>query len=176
LRTWLLAGLLALTGSAWAETDSAVSDYLGQVFSGDPPPAQALWLTGERKQMTTQIMGHDYPALRLRYWLRDGTSVWILEEIGKTEPITAGFTVNHSGLQDVSVLVYRESRGGEVQYPFFTRQFQGATLKSGHHLDRDIDGITGATLSVRAMTKLSRLALFLHQQVTEAEETVIARR
>jgi Na+-transporting NADH:ubiquinone oxidoreductase subunit NqrC len=36
-------------------------------------------------------------------------------------------------------------------------------------LDRHIDGISGATLSVNAINKLSRLALYLHQQVMQKQ-------
>jgi Na+-transporting NADH:ubiquinone oxidoreductase subunit NqrC len=67
-------------------------------------------------------------------------------------------------LKQVSILTFRESRGGEVRYPAFTDQFPGAALKNDHHLDRSIDGISGATLSVRAVEKTARIALFLHQQ------------
>ena len=66
---------------------------------------------------------------------------------------------------DVKVLIFRESRGWEVKYPFFTDQFKDATLVTGNNLDRKIDGISGATLSVNALTKLGRLALFLHKHV-----------
>ena len=63
------------------------------------------------------------------------------------------------------VLIYRESHGWEVRYPFFTDQFQGLELSSKNRLNKKIDGISGATLSVNALTRLSKLALFLHQQV-----------
>jgi hypothetical protein len=66
---------------------------------------------------------------------------------------------------DVKVLIFRESRGWEVRYPFFTDQFKDATLTAERNLDRKIDGISGATLSVNALTKLARLALFLDSYV-----------
>ena len=63
------------------------------------------------------------------------------------------------------MLVYRESRGDEVRYPRFTGQFTGAGLNSRQELDRGIDVISGATLSVNALTRLARLALYLDGQV-----------
>jgi hypothetical protein len=63
------------------------------------------------------------------------------------------------------VLIYRESRGWEVRHAFFTRQFDQAQLENGK-LDRSIDGITGATLSVEALQRAARLALWLDQQLT----------
>ena len=44
-----------------------------------------------------------------------------------------------------------------------------AGLKPGDELDRTIDGISGATLSTRALTKLARLALYLHQRSAFAD-------
>ena len=38
-------------------------------------------------------------------------------------------------------------------------------------LDGNIDGISGATLSVRALKKLSRLALFLHTRIPAENDT-----
>jgi uncharacterized protein with FMN-binding domain len=93
-----------------------------------------------------------------------------LEEIGKEQPITTGIVVEDGKIDQVKVLVFRESRGFEVRYPFFTDQFRGATLREGLDLDREIDGISGATLSVRALTKLARLALLLHAHSDFAAE------
>ena len=142
--------------------------WLGSVFGDAVPAPQVLWLTGDLKQRAADILGHPYPGLRLRYWKSPDTSAWILEEIGKTQPITAGFAVGRHGIRDVDVLVYRESRGDEVRHAFFTDQFTGANLDPDHQLDRRIDGITGATLSVDALTRLSRLALLLDGQVRGA--------
>jgi hypothetical protein len=141
-------------------------DFLAEVFAGEVPAARVLWLRDGIRTTSTDILGHAYPGLRIRYWLHAGRSAWILEEIGKEKPITAGLVVDADGLELVRVLAFRESRGWEVRYPFFTDQFRGIGLTDGHALDQPIDGISGATLSVRALEKLARLALYLHQQVT----------
>ncbi len=123
----------------------------------------------ELKAEISDLVDYQISGLRLRYWQHQQTSAWILEEIGKEEFITMGLIVKNGLLQSVEVLEYRESRGGEIQHPFFTKQFVDARLlnDSGQlKLDRHIDGITGATLSVRAMTKVTKVALFLHQKVT----------
>jgi hypothetical protein len=85
--------------------------------------------------------------------------VWILEETGKEELITAGFVIADGHIDHVRVLVYRESRGQEVRQSSFLKQFNSAKLVPGDRLDRDIDGIIGATLSVGAMERMARLAL-----------------
>ena len=60
----------------------------------------------------------------------------------------------------MEILIYRESHGWEVSKPFFTRQFSNASLRDGDGLSAEVKNIAGATLSVRAVTKLGRLALY----------------
>ncbi len=138
--------------------------FLEESFDGDPPPPQRLWITDRIQGTAQRILGHRLGVLRLRYWERDGRTAWILEEIGKERPITVGVVISGNAIERIKVLVFRESRGWEVRYSFFTGQFRAARLTDEYELDRPIDGITGATLSVRALTRLARLALFLHAQ------------
>jgi hypothetical protein len=97
---------------------------------------------------------------------------WIFEEIGKELPITVAVVIEERKIIDLTVLEFRESRGGEVVYPFFTGQFNSVKLKTGktYSLDKSIDGITGATLSVRALKKVATLALYCHQQTELLQE------
>ena len=66
------------------QTDEA---FLNEVFSGNAPKTQILWLSGNVKINATKIMGHAYSRLRVKYWKRGIRTVWILEEIGKEKPI-----------------------------------------------------------------------------------------
>ena len=149
----------------YVETD----DYLEYAFAENTPDSKTLWLTGELRESVEKILGHKYGALRIRYWFDDEKSVWILDEIGKELPITIGVTIHDGAIKDVRVLEFRESRGWEVKYPFFTDQFLDARLSSAQRLDRRIDGITGATLSVRAVTRIARVALTLHEHITQKQ-------
>jgi len=69
----------------------------------------------------------------------------------------------------VKILAYRESRGGEVRYPAYTAQYRGASLSQNMRLNQNIDGITGATLSVWAVNKVAALALYYHSQLDKAD-------
>lgn len=161
----LVASLMLAAGAAHADRVYQQPDaFVRDAFGGAPPAPAVLWLSGTARDTARAILGHDYPALRLRYWGAPGRTVWVLEEIGKDLPITVGAVVEDNRIERMRVLVFRESRGWEVESPAFVRQFDGARLKSDQQLDRHIDGISGATLSVRALTKLSRLALALHRQ------------
>jgi hypothetical protein len=139
--------------------------FVADAFTGKPPEPKTLWLDTAMQAEIVKILGHRYSAMRVRYWGEARRSAWILEEIGKEEPITVGIVINQNRIELVKVLAFRESRGGEVRHPFFTDQFKGAGLQDDRQLDRSVDGISGATLSVRALTKLSRLALYLDGKV-----------
>ena len=156
--------LLLLSAACTADEYQTQEDFLLEVFAGSTPKPGVIWLKGDVKKTTSDILGHAYPGLRIRYWGEGTRTAWILEEIGKVKPITVGLVANDDGLEKVRVLAFRESRGWEVRYPFFTDQFGGVGLTADHDLDRHIDGISGATLSVRALKKLARMALFLHSQ------------
>lgn len=169
-RLRLLLLLLLCPPALWAaQTFQAPEDFVREAFHGEPPAARTVWLIGELGERAEAILGHPPRRLRERYWLKDGRSVWVLEEIGKEYPITTGWIVDHGKLAGSRVLVYRESRGWEVRYPFFTGQFEGAALDGETRLDRHIDGISGATLSVRAMRHMARLALLLHERVIDGD-------
>jgi FMN-binding domain len=139
--------------------------FVANAFGGEAPKPLRLWLDKNQRAAIRHILERDLGTLRVRYWRRAQRTAWILEEIGKELPITTGLIVEGQALEDVRVLVYRETRGWEVKYPAFTDQFKGLRLTAEHTLSGPIDGISGATLSVRALTKLARLALLLDSYV-----------
>ncbi|MEK7280423.1 MAG: FMN-binding protein [Nitrospirota bacterium] len=92
----------------------------------------------------------------------------ILNEIGKERPITFMIVINPDGrVRVVEVLVYRESQGSEIRDRRFMRQFEGKTIMSELRAGRDIDAITGATLSSRSATYAVKKALALVDLIYE---------
>ena len=76
----------------------------------------------------------------------------VTEEIGKYRPITFMVGVTPQlAVRDVAVLVYRESRGGEVKRKRFLSQYRGKSAKDPIDVNRDIINVSGATISVRAL-------------------------
>ncbi|MDO3386649.1 FMN-binding protein [Gilvimarinus sp. SDUM040013] len=147
-----------------------------QAFAGQGEN-QILWLDGDQLQQAQRILGHRFPGIRTRYVAGGTRTAWIFDEIGKTHPITIGVVVEASEIVQVKILEYRESRGGEVRYDSFTRQFIGGSLiekQPEPKLDATIDGITGATLSVRAVKKVATLALYFHSLTPVAYSDTLA--
>ncbi len=72
---------------------------------------------------------------------------------GKTQFITYVTGIKFNGeVQDVDVLAYRESIGGEIVYESFRKQFRSKTVQDKLLPGRDIKNISGATISAHAIT------------------------
>ena len=161
----LVLSLLMLSTASASSDHISPEEFLQRVFANVEPDSGTVWLTGETAEVATRILGHKPDYLRLRYWHAQGQEAWIVDEIGKTEPITIGVVISDNAIKDIQVLAFRESRGWEIKHDFFTRQFKGIGLDGRLQLDSVIDGISGATLSVRAMNNVSRLVLYLSQSL-----------
>ena len=161
---WLsLLPTAVFSGGVYQEPDA----FIAEVFADAPPKPEVIWPSQGLKSRMKEILGHDYDGLRIRYWKKETRTAWVLDEIGKDKPITTGFVVDQGRIERVRVLIFRESRGWEVRHAFFTDQFDKAALNNDTELDRRIDDISGATLSVRAVSRLARIALLLDQAVTQ---------
>jgi len=149
-----------------AEVLQSPEEFIRGAFLQLPSPKkETFWLNKELKARIVSDFDYRVHQLRLRYWGTAERTAWILEEVGKEQPITMGVVVDDGKISSVDILIYRESRGDEVKHGFFTRQFEGVILdmsRNRYQLSERIDGITGATLSVRAVKKVAKLALFLH--------------
>lgn len=113
-----------------------------------------LKITPSINSKIRSIMGYSIGS-RIRYKRRGSSTIWVLNRIGKTKPITALFVVSGGRVRRARVLKYRESIGGEVQRASYLSALSNSCR--GPH-------ISGATLSVNSMRKMCRLARYLHTQ------------
>jgi len=73
--------------------------------------------------------------------------------LGKDQPITFLVAIDPTDrLKDVDILVYREPYGGEVAYEPWRRQFRGKSARDSLRVGKEIRSISGATISVHAVT------------------------
>lgn len=172
----IYAGLLycspAFAKPAASGSGAAYDSFLQAAFAQVPSKPKVLWLDRPLKAELKDLFDYSFGSLRIRYWQHNTTTAWILDEIGKEQPITMGVVIAEGNIKAIEVLKYRESRGGEIKHPFFTEQFYRAKLTQKNRkakLSKNIDGISGATLSVRAMTKVAKVALYLHARVAPVE-------
>lgn len=114
------------------------------------------WLTDEQKSAIAKLSLLEIKESWFTFYegKKDGKPMGYMlidHIIGKSFPITFMTVLNVDGtVRDVEILVYREPRGWEVRFPSFMSQFFGMNAESDF---RDINSLTGATLSVQAITK-----------------------
>jgi hypothetical protein len=164
---FLVLMALWLAPPALAEEDvyQSPQEFVSEAFNGSPPEPQVFSIAQELRPAIDAIMEHAYPVTKTQFWTQGKRSAWVLEEIGKYKPITAGIIIDQDKIEQVKVLIYRESHGWQVRHAFFTDQFKGAMLGEDHALSQPVDNISGATMSVDALRNLGRLALYLSQHV-----------
>ncbi|MGA1197427.1 MAG: FMN-binding protein [Candidatus Latescibacterota bacterium] len=158
---------LVTSQTVWAQSPDgpeATTVYLTQeqALQEAFPKADTLWsetfvpTPAQRKQIERRlgwrVTEPHFEVFQARYKNEHLGYAVITEQIGLYKPITFMVKVDTLGKNDgVWIMVYRESRGGEVKRQRFLTQYKGKQATSPIRLNRDIIGITGATLSVRAL-------------------------
>lgn len=169
----LLASVVALAEGEAGQYQTR-SDFLIESFGHDEPASSIVWINDELRANATEVLGHPPATLRIRYWYEGARTAWIIDEIGKEKNITFGVVVENGEVQLLRVLQFRETRGWEIRYPFFTRQFSALRLTDNGSLSHGIDGISGATLSVKAATRSANFALVLDEYTRTTSQTASA--
>jgi hypothetical protein len=95
----------------------------------------------------------------------DGYAV-VDDEMGLHQPITFATRLSSRGMVErVEIMVYREPRGDEVRDARFRKQFQGKTSHDPLRLNRDIDAVSGATVSSASLAVGVRRATILVEEL-----------
>lgn len=101
----------------------------------------------------------------------DTDAGWFVTDqvIGKFEKIDYAVALDAAGnVMRVEILRYRESHGHEVAERGWLARFEGATATSPLKVGKDIDGISGATLSAvhvsEGVRRITRLVAALRRQ------------
>ncbi|MEZ4288527.1 MAG: FMN-binding protein [Polyangiales bacterium] len=93
-------------------------------------------------------------------------------EIGQHEAIDFATFFDSAGkVTRFEVVAYREPYGDEIRGTRFRKQFVGRNAKSGFDFKRDVDAVSGATLSARAATKAVQRAAMLVEQLLNHNES-----
>lgn len=177
--SWLVMLAVLLTATASSAEEPPTEEEIGtvEVLASEAEALAAIFPDADSAQpgllRVETAIAADLHA-RLGWEIRDTAFVfyrifeagqplgWAVvgEEKGKYRPITymAGIDTTLR-IVDVRVLIYRESRGGEIRHTRFLKQYRGKSLESPLRINRDIVNITGATISVNALNVGVRKAL-----------------
>ena len=118
-------------------------------------------------------------------FFRDELNIWeivskdtthyyaILDNVkGKSLPITFLAIYNDNGeIFDTQIIKYREAYGGEIKSKSWLRQFLNYNDSSNYNVGNAIDGISGATISVKSVTKgIHKLSILIHKLIKDLNE------
>ena len=159
----LLLVLVTIPTSAFSEEIADKNRFLMSGLDVKELPGHSYIIINEDIQGNIKkILKDTYHLPIIKYWKAGNKVGFILETIGKHEFITTGYIVENNKIIDVKVLVYRENYGYEIKHDYFLDQIRGNSVKKNGKLVKSIANISGATLSVKAMRKLSKLSLYLY--------------
>ena len=102
---------------------------------------------------------------------------FIDEEKGEHLPITFAVKLSPAGkVMRQEVVVYREARGDEVRDERFRAQFVGKSAADAIETDQDIQAVSGATISSRAMAVGVKRAVVLFDELVKPTAVATASR
>ena len=88
--------------------------------------------------------------------------------MGKSMPITFIVILNRDGsILSTNVIKYREAYGSEIGNLSWLSQFNKFNSNSSYKVGKDINGITGATISVNSLSKGIQKILLLFQLIKD---------
>lgn len=171
----VIAGIL-VTGFAAPESESLlakVHSIIAEEFG------QAALTTMQQHRIDRgEIMGKGTPG-ELVFWTiptsGDSLALAIVDNVkGKSLPITFLVIFNPDAtIRRVAIVKYREAIGGEVTQQPWLKQFMGQDRQSNYTVGQSIDGISGATISVYAVTRgVQRLAFLAPKLMGRLRNTV----
>ncbi len=149
-------------------------DAVGQLFPGGSYERETLLLTeAEQQACAVSANQKEIGALVTRFVVQDETGIigyaYLDKHMVRTLPQTLMVAVDPGGaLIGIRVLAFREPAEYRARTGWLA-QFTGKTPGDEIRMKKNIDGITGATLTSRAVTQCARRALAIHQHLAQRE-------
>jgi len=146
--------LLSLRGVARAKTFLSPKQAQTALWGEKTLTPQPVELTQYQRKSIKKVCKVRVRNSKVSTWRTDDGDWFILDQvIGKHENIDIAVGLNADGsVKGIEVLVYRETYGHEVMNPKWLAQFIGKTHKDKLKLDKQIQNISGATLSSAHIT------------------------
>jgi len=162
---------------AWAVTDMGAGVYLTRdealrlAFGDDAIERTSIFLTDSQLKRAQELAGDGVEiqsALVTRFVDGDGKSAYFDTHLVRTLQETLMVVVTpQATVERIEILSFLEPRE-YLPRETWLEQFGGRELDRDMALKRKIHGITGATLSARAVTEATRRVLATHQAISES--------
>jgi Na+-translocating ferredoxin:NAD+ oxidoreductase RnfG subunit len=150
--TW--ATLAVMPAAAHATVYLTLEQAQAQMLPGQKLTAVPVTLTPAQVDAIARDSGEKPLSPDLKAWKAGDGSWFILDQVvGKHEFITYAVTLDASGaVKDVEILDYRETFGSQVREAAWRAQFTGKRHGQSLRLGKDVQNISGATLSSKHVT------------------------
>ena len=153
--------ILLLTSVLFAgDIKSACEEHLLSLYPDNADiRMHSLKLDNQMKKEVENHVKQKFYRDKLYYWtiLQGDTTIahaFLDNVIGKSMPITFMVILNIDGdIINANVIKYREAYGSEVGNKGWLQQFINLNNNSVYNIGKEIDGISGATISVKSMSK-----------------------
>lgn len=150
-----------------AEELVTLKDYLKKELSGSAKLAkESFTLTGEQKAELAKLAPD---ATETSFTFFYGKSAegnlekacTVVPQKGKEGPMSLGVCYSPAGnLEAVTILAHEEERGRKITEESFLKQFKGKKATDAFVLGSDVDGISGATWSSKAVSEALRKSAY----------------
>ncbi len=146
--------LLSILSTAHAEVFLTIEQAREDIFANVPMKKVDLLLSDAQVKAINEASDVRVLSHQLNAWKTDDNEWFLVDQvIGKHEMIDMAVGIDSSGkIIGLRVLRYVESYGAEVRYIKWLNQFNGRDRTEKLLLDKQIDNISGATLSCRHIT------------------------
>jgi Na+-translocating ferredoxin:NAD+ oxidoreductase RnfG subunit len=151
---WVWLPIAAVSTSVYAKTYFTVEQAQQAIFPGAKMAQAFVTLTDAQKKEIERRSDVNVRFSEIRLWkVADGSYFVVDEVVGKHEFITYAIGLNADGsVKQIEIMDYRESYGYEVRNAEWRGQFTGKTSAAPLKLEKDIQNVSGATLSCRHVT------------------------
>lgn len=169
----LLLPLGAALGAALAPVAAHAKIYVSveqaqkDMFGVTPLKLTPIALTPAQQDHLKDVSSVTLPFQGNQVWrAADGGWFVVDQVVGKHEMITYAVGIEANGsVRKVEILEYRETYGYEVAADAWLRQFVGKSADSPIKLGKDVENISGATLSSKHLTDGVKRVMALYASV-----------
>jgi Na+-translocating ferredoxin:NAD+ oxidoreductase RnfG subunit len=92
----------------------------------------------------------------------------VVPQRGKEGPLSIGVCFAPSGLlESVTILAHEEERGKKITEESFLKQFKGKKVTDAFVVGSDVDGISGASYSSKAVSEALRKSSFAFRKLVQ---------
>ena len=143
-----------VSGVAYARTFMSIQDTQKLMFPNTKLTKVPVNFTEAQLELIRDRSGVREAEKGDQIW-RTASGGWFMiqQVVGKHEMITYAIGINPDGsVKHIEILEYVESYGYEVAEQSWLKQLYGKTVASTFKLGKDVDSISGATLSCKHLT------------------------